>query len=156
MTRTVRPASNRNARIAALAIAGLALAPAAAHADGEIVWMWSDGSSTRVRIDGDWKGNQYVDCRPGTCNPCGICHQSTTKGKDQAKHYDVYFPPKLVQLRAGESIAWGTDAKLNFDGSTICVVGARFKRCYASSGTFVLKDPRGTPSWVFSTRPPLR
>jgi len=86
MTRSAQFASDRAARIAALAIACLALAPAAANADGEIVWLRSDGSSTRTRIDGDWKGNQYVDCRPGTCNPCGICHQSTTKGKDQAKH----------------------------------------------------------------------
>jgi len=120
-----------------------------------------DGTVRRVAgAPEEWErwGDQTYDCRTGTCNLCGQCHQqaSTLAGKriGPTTHTTAYAKA-AVRLAPGQRILWGADTTLRLERDRLCMFSSRDEKllCYDPT-SILIKDKSGRPSFVSWTRPP--
>jgi hypothetical protein len=120
-----------------------------------------DGSLKRVAGQPEeWQkwGDQEYDCRTGTCNFCGQCHQKaaalTGKRFISGVHATAYAKI-AVRLTPGQRITWGPDAFLRLDQDRICMFSNRNEKliCY-DPASILMKDKAGQPTFISWSRPP--
>jgi len=146
---------------------GLTAALLAATASGVMattyyVFKNPDGSLSRIAGKNTaewerWTDHEY-DCRTGTCNLCGVCHQRaadlTGKRIIPSVHTAAYAKAS-VRLAPGQRVSWGPDAVLLLEQDRLCLFSTRNVKllCYDPT-SILIKDKSGQPAFVSWTRPP--
>lgn len=140
--------------VLSLLLLGLtALVPLPASA-GRICHAYTDTQYECQEYE-DFVGDQWVDCRPGLCNPCGNCHVAATTGKrfDHAEHVKKHYPKYTYLLRSGVDLPWSDNTYLKLEGDKICRFTrgpiARKMLCYPA-GARILMDQNKRPALVLS------
>jgi len=123
------------------------------------VFKRPDGTLNRVAGKSEvWEGDQEYDCRTGTCNFCGQCHQKaaalTGKRIIPSVHTAAYAKAS-VRLAPGQRVSWGPDAFLRLEQDRVCMFSTANVRllCY-DAAAILIKDKSGQPAFVSWTKPP--